>query len=227
MIYAVAFISVVVYSLLIFWLVRSSTKEKPVRLLFCVLFGLFSAALALTGEYLWNLLLGNFIASHRSLIILESFVGVGVIEETSKWLWLILVVYSWKTFDRYSDGILYACGIAAGFNLVEGMLYVVNDGELMNIMIRSFTAVPVHFLFAIIMGFFFARYKFEGRKFLWLSISIPVVLHGLYDFFILQQYTDLLMGGAILVFAGCLSLSIWVCRNALRADRMKLSETEV
>ncbi|MEP6793461.1 MAG: PrsW family glutamic-type intramembrane protease [Saprospiraceae bacterium] len=224
MIYIVSFVSVLVYSLLIFWLVRSSTNEKPVRLLFCVLLGMVSAAVALLAEYFWNLLFGDFIAAHRSLIIIESFIGVGLIEETTKWLWLVFVAYRWGSFDRYSDGILYACGIAAGFNLVEGLLYIRNDGELMNILVRSFTAVPVHFLFAIIMGFLVARYKFENRKFLWFSIGIPVVLHGLYDFFIFQQYTELLMGGAMLVFAGCLSLSIWVCRNALRADRLKLSD---
>lgn len=224
MIYAVSLISVLVYSLLILWLVRSTSNEKPGKIFFCVLLGMLSAAVALFAEYFWNLFLGDFIALHKSFIILESFIGVGLIEETSKWLWLVFLIFRWRSFDRYSDGILYACGISAGFNLIEGFLYIMNDGEFMNILIRSFTAVPVHFLFAIIMGFLIARYKFEDRKFLWFSISIPAALHGLYDFFILQQYTELLMGGALLVFAGCLSLSIWVCRNALRADRLKLSD---
>ncbi len=227
MIYAVSFISVLVYSLLILWLVRSATNEKPGRLLFCVLLGIISAVVALMGEYFWNVLLGDIIAGHRSLIILESFIGVGVIEETSKWLWLVFVIAHWRSFDRYSDGILYTCGIAAGFNLVEGFLYIRDGGEFMNILIRGFTAVPVHFLFAIIMGFLFSRYKFDNRKFLWFSIGIPALLHGIYDFFILQQYTELLMGGAILVFAGCLSLSIWVCRNAMRADRLKILDRSV
>ncbi len=224
MIYAVSLLSTLVYSLLILWLVRSAINEKPGKLFFCVLLGMVSAAVALAAEYFWNFLFGDFIADHRSLIIVESFVGVGAIEETAKWSWLVFVAYRWGSFDRYTDGILYACALAAGFNLVEGFLYIRSDGVLMNILIRSFTAVPVHFLFAIIMGFLFARYKFENYRFLWPSLIIPVALHGLYDFFILQQYTELLMGGAILVFAGCLSLSIWVCRSALRADRLKLSD---
>ncbi|MGB4849048.1 MAG: PrsW family glutamic-type intramembrane protease [Saprospiraceae bacterium] len=227
MIYTVSLISVLIYSLLILWLVRSASNEKPGKLFFCVFLGMVSAGVALLAEYFWNIFLGDFIANHRSLIILESFLGVGGIEETAKWLWLVFVVYRWRSFDRYTDGILYTCALAAGFNLVEGFLYIRSDWGLMNILIRSFTAVPVHFLFAIIMGFLFARYKFENYTFLWSSIMIPVMLHGLYDFFILQQYTELLMGGAILVFAGCLSLSIWVCRNALRADRLKFSDKPV
>ncbi|HZV70520.1 MAG TPA: PrsW family glutamic-type intramembrane protease [Saprospiraceae bacterium] len=224
MIYTVSFLSVFIYCVLIYGLVGSSSKEKPLRLFFCVLMGAVSASLALVAEYFWNFFLGDFIALHPSLILLESFIGVGFFEEAAKWLWLVFVAYHWKTFDRYTDGILYACGIAAGFNLVEGSLYVSHDTEFMNHIVRGFTAVPVHFLFGIIMGFLFARYKLESRKFFWLSLVIPILLHGLYDFFIFQQYTDLLMGGAILVFAGCLSLSVWVCRNALRADRLRLDK---
>ena len=223
MIYGVAIISVLIYSLLIYWLVRSGTKEQLFRLLWCVLMGMGSAGLALGAEYFWNLSLGDFISAHRSLVFIESFVGVGVIEETAKWCWLVFFIYDWRSFDRYSHGILYACGIAAGFNILEGSLYAWTDGDVVNVFIRSFTAVPAHFLFAIIMGFLFARYKLESRRFLGFSIIIPVVLHGLYDFFIFQQYAELLMGGAILVLVGCLSLSVWVCRTALRVDRIRLT----
>ncbi|MEP6645510.1 MAG: PrsW family glutamic-type intramembrane protease [Saprospiraceae bacterium] len=224
MIYLVSFSSVIVYSVLIYWLVHRTSDERPSSFLICVLMGAASAGVALILEYLWNYFLGNFIASHRSLIFFESFVGVGLIEESAKWAWLALVIYRWVSFNRYSDGILYACGIAAGFNLVEGFLYITTDDDLQNIFIRSFTAVPVHFLFGILMGFFWARYRLEHQSvFFWISLLLPLLIHGLYDFFILQQYTELLMGGSLLVFIGCLSLSIWVCRNAIRADRLRES----
>ncbi|MEO6132309.1 MAG: PrsW family glutamic-type intramembrane protease [Saprospiraceae bacterium] len=221
MIYLVSFAPVFVYSLLIYWLVSPASDRRHINLFFCVLMGFFSALVALAIEYLWNLFLGDFIASHRSLIFFESFVGVGAIEEAAKWVWLVFIINSWRSFTRYSDGILYACGIAAGFNLVEASLYIITDGTLMSSIIRSFSAVPVHFLFAILMGFFWSRYTLEQPKFFWISLLIPVLLHGLYDFFILQQYTELLIGGAILVFIGSLSLSIWVCRSAMRADRVR------
>jgi RsiW-degrading membrane proteinase PrsW (M82 family) len=225
MIYLVGVLSVILYSALIYWLVGSGKTQHPFRLLICVLMGIVSGGLSLAGEYIWNLVLGDFISSHHSLIFLESFVGVSAIEEVTKWLWLVFFIRHWPSFNRYADGIIYTCAIAAGFTLLEGILFARTDGVLVNVIIRGFTSVPVHFLFAIIMGFLFARYKFESPRFFWFSILIPVTLHGLYDFFIFQQYAELLMGGAILILGGCLSLSIWVCRTALQADRFRRIQT--
>ena len=220
MIYFLAVFPVLIYSLSIFWLVRSASDKAFLRLLFCVFMGMLSAGMALVLEYLWNLFMGDFIASHRSLIIVESFIGVSAIEETAKWVWLVFIIYHWGSYGRYSDGILYACGIAAGFNLVEGLLYVWTDDNIMNVVVRGITAVPVHFLFAIIMGFLFARFKLERRVFfgyqsLALSFYMVFMIFSFYS-----SMLTLLVGGAILVFAGCLSLSIWVCRYALHADRL-------
>ena len=88
--------------------------------------------------------------------------------------------------------------------------------------LRSFMTVSVHFLFGIVMGFLFARYKIEGNRFLWFSLLIPVILHGLYDFFILQPYAELLMGAAILVLVGCLCLSVWIVKIAIKADKLRI-----
>ena len=225
--YLIAGVSVAVYSVLIYILIKSFSRRPALPLMTCVLFGILSALIALGLEFLWNRFLGDFISSHPSLIFFESFVGVSLLEEGAKWLWLVFVIYKWPTFKLYTDGILYTCAIAAGFNIVEGSIYAGIETEPFNMIIRSFTAVPVHFLFAIVMGFLFSRYKFENNSFFWFSLIIPVVLHGLYDFFILQQYHDLLIGAAILVLIGCLSLSIWICRTAVRADKLRVINIDV
>ncbi len=225
MTYAIAVAPVFLYSFIIYWLVNASTRAGPLSLVICSFFGIFSAVVSLALEYLWSRFMGDFIGSHHSLIFVESFFGVSLIEEGSKWLWLVFIIGSWKSFDLYTDGILYACGIAAGFSMVEGLLYATIETNVPNMLLRSFTAVPAHFLFAIVMGFLFARCRIEGAGFFWFSFLIPVVLHGLYDFFILQQYAELLMGIAMLVLIGCLALSIWVCRTAMRADRMRMANS--
>jgi RsiW-degrading membrane proteinase PrsW (M82 family) len=189
----------------------------------CILLGIFSAGLGVALEYSWNELMGSLINAHPSLVFIESFVGVGAFEELAKWLWLVFVISRWTSFDRYSTGILYACGIAGGFSLIEGGLYGWMYGDMVSIIIRGISAVPVHFLFGIIMGFLFARYKFESRRFFWPSLIVPIALHGLYDFFLFQKYADLLIGVALLVFAGCLSISVWFCLYALKSDRLRLS----
>src|SRR5687768_9223341 len=217
--------SVILYCFVIYWFLRNRSGVNSRSLFVCFVLGVVSAALSLGLEYLWDHLFGLFIASHPSLIFVESFIGVSLIEEGAKWLCLVIIIYRWPSFDMYTDGILYACGVAAGFNMVEGLLYASLDYNPLNMLLRTFTAVPAHFLFAIVMGFLFARYKLEGDRFFWFSILFPVVLHGLYDFFILQQYADLLMGAAILVLLGSLALSIWICGIAVKADRLRIIKT--
>ena len=220
--YLVSIVSVILYGAVILWFIKSRTRHHLLPLLLCVFFGLVSAFIAFGLEFLWNYFLAGFISSHPSLIFIESFIGVALFEEAAKWLWLILIIVNWQSFDLYTDGILYSCGIAAGFNLVEGILYASLGTDPLHMVLRSFTAVPVHFLFGIVMGFLFARYKIEGNRFLWFSLLIPVILHGLYDFFILQQYAELLMGAAILVLVGCLCLSVWIVKIAIKADKLRI-----
>ena len=220
--YLIAVLSVVVYSLVLFGLIKSAIRRRIFSLLLCVFFGVLSAGASIGLEYFWNYFFGAFISSHSSLIFIESFIGVSLIEEGTKWLWLVVLISRWDFFDFYTDGILFACGIAAGFNLVEGAIYASLELDPISMLVRSFTAVPMHFLFAIVMGFLFARFRLEGNQFFWFSLLIPVVLHGLYDFFILQSYAELLIGAALLVLIGCLFLSVWVIRIALKADKLRM-----
>ena len=51
--------------------------------------------------------------------------------------------------------------------------------------IRSFTAVPLHALAGVFMGFFLIKSIFENENLkinLFLSLFFPVCLHGLYNF---------------------------------------------
>lgn len=219
MTHAIAVLAVVLYSLFIYRFIRSQSPDLK-GVLFCILFGIGAGVVAIALEFTWVYFLEDFINAHHSLVFLESFIGVALIEELAKWLWLVLVISRWKKFDTYTDGILYACGIAAGFNLIEGNIYAFIETNPAEMLIRSITAVPAHFFFGIVMGYLFSRHQLDGPGYLWASLFIPTILHGLYDFFILQTYAELLIGAALLVLIGCLSLSIWVCRMALHADRV-------
>ena len=51
---------------------------------------------------------------------------------------------------------------------------------------RALLSVPAHFLFAVIMGYYFSMGKFhpENRtRYMVLSLVLPVVAHGLFDTF--------------------------------------------
>ena len=219
--FLVAFVAILFFSALIFWFVKSHTPKKHGVLMLGVGLGVAAALLALALEYLWSLVLGPFILTHHSLVFLESFIGVSLIEEGAKWLFLIALLSGWRRFNFYTDGILCACAIATGFTLVESMLYAYTGSDTGEILIRSITAVPAHFLMAMIMGFLYGRHLIEGKQFLLFSLVIPMIIHGVYDFFIFQQFAELLTGAALLVLLGCGFLSLWVCRTAMRADKVR------
>lgn len=206
------------YSFVLYWFLGRRSILSVKWLGVCLAMGVVSASAGWLVEYGWHLLTRSFIESHPGYVFLESFVGVSLIEELLKWIWFPFVIRHWPHWQSYTQGVLFACALAAGFNLVEGMLYAITYDDISYLVIRGFTAVPSHFLFGVIMGFLMSRYRFEAGGFLWHSLWIPVVLHGIYDFFVLQTFSETLMGGALLILFGCLVLSVWVCRTALRVD---------
>ena len=59
--------------------------------------------------------------------------------------------------------------------------------------IRSIISVPAHMMFAVIMGYYISKYRFTSskakkRKYLTLSIVLPILLHGVFDFILMIQY---------------------------------------
>ena len=86
-----------------------------------------------------------------------------------------------KDFNEPYDGIFYAVIVSLGFAAIENILYVFQRGAIVGIL-RAFTAVPAHTIFAVFMGFFTGVYKFTGKKiFVFLSLIIPMLLHTIYD----------------------------------------------
>ncbi|MCQ2285851.1 MAG: PrsW family glutamic-type intramembrane protease [Bacteroidales bacterium] len=114
-----------------------------------------------------------------------AFVVAGCTEEFFKMLFLYLLVWKSKHFDEYFDGIVYAVFISLGFAGIENVLYVFSSGVETGIL-RAVFAVPAHFLFAVVMGYFFAFAKFSRKpwKKIWcflMTFVCPVLLHGIYD----------------------------------------------
>lgn len=91
---------------------------------------------------------------------------------------------------------MYAVFISLGFATVENLAYVLSTG-MSTAVVRSFTAVPAHALFAVAMGYYLGIAKFAGpryrQKYIWLGFISPVILHGIYDFILLSQKLYLLV----------------------------------
>jgi len=175
-------------------------KEPPLHLVLCFVAGMLITVPAMfleeqgakfgweeSGSLFWIAMFAVFI--------------VALSEEIMKFLVLILYPYQQKFFNEPMDGIIYAVMISMGFATVENLLYADRFG-LETTITRAFTAVPAHAVFAIISGYFVGLAKFNPEKkikYLSLAFSLPILIHGIYNFFILQNLYEWMMGIAIFV----------------------------
>ncbi|TXB59435.1 PrsW family intramembrane metalloprotease [Phaeodactylibacter luteus] len=151
--------------------------------------------------------------SNASLIatLFSSFIVVSLTEELIKFLALIAYPYRSRFFNEPMDGIVYSIMIGMGFATAENLLYAFQYGMETTIL-RAFTAVPAHAAFAVMMGYFAGQAKFaerpvRRRNSLLLMFLVPWGVHGVYDFFILQQAYENLVILALVVLGISLLLS--------------------
>ncbi|GEL08098.1 glutamic-type intramembrane protease PrsW [Salisediminibacterium halotolerans] len=117
-----------------------------------------------------------------------AFIQTGFIEEMVKWSAVYLFVFLHNGFQRQYDGIIYASAVALGFASLENLLYIQFIG-LDIAFYRALFPVSVHALLGVVMGYYFARAKFHHsrmRPFLGMALLIPIILHGLYQFILIQ-----------------------------------------
>ncbi len=114
-----------------------------------------------------------------------SFFGAAIPEELAKLFMLWLLLRKSAEFDERYDGLVYAASIGLGFACLENLMYVLSSGSswFYVSVSRALFAVPGHFAFAIVMGYYYSRIKFGGGETsdkvkVWLY---PVILHGVYD----------------------------------------------
>ena len=126
-------------------------------------------------------------------VFLFAMIGIALVEEGSKLLILKYFCFPKKEFNEPYDGIMYAVVISMGFALVENLFYVLGNSENgMTIgILRLFTAIPLHATCGVIMGYYMGIAKMDSKKALQsilLAIALPVLIHGLYDYFLLEEF---------------------------------------
>lgn len=112
-----------------------------------------------------------------------SFFAAAIPEELAKLIMLWLLLRKNPFFDERLDGVVYAVCVGMGFACFENIVYVFDNG-MINAIARAFTAVPGHFLDAVIMGYFYSLFYFTGcknKKTMILVLAAPVMAHGIYD----------------------------------------------
>jgi RsiW-degrading membrane proteinase PrsW (M82 family) len=146
---------------------------------------------------------------------IHAFLIVALIEELSKFIFVRWVFYPNKNFNEPYDGIVYAVSVGLGFAGFENILYVFNsDNGLATGILRMFTAVPAHATFAILMGYFMGKAKFEHNKshYTWIGLAVATLFHGAYDYFWFISFVPGIWVGAIISLVAGIIFS----RSAIR-----------
>ena len=164
--------------------------------------GILSALIALVSERIFSTLLYSYVDSSTELYrILLYFGVVAISEEGAKHFMLKKSSWNSPEFNCLYDGIIYAVFVSLGFATWENISYVTHYG-FATALVRSFTAIPGHASFGVFMGVFYSAARLYSRygenskakTFQFLSVLIPVLIHGTYD------YIATLEGGTVYFF---------------------------
>ena len=137
--------------------------------------------------------------------MLLAFGVVAANEELFKFGVILLGAFPYRFFNEPMDGIVYAVMVGMGFASVENLAYADRFG-LETVLVRSLTAGPAHLVFSIVMGYYIGKARFQvGHRAALLAkgFLIPFLLHGIYDFLIIQEMSAwLTVLGALSVYIG-------------------------
>lgn len=171
--------------LLIFIYTRDKLHPEPKRKVFRLF--ILGAAIVLPAGVLERLVMNSpgFNEPGIQGQLITAFFVAGMIEEFLKAAIFDRSVLPTPLLRDRIDCIVYAAAIGLGFATVENILYVTSNG-LLTAVVRSVTAVPAHFMFAVIMGYYFSRARFDNKSKVYAYI-VPAAVHGTYDAFALSS----------------------------------------
>lgn len=172
-------------------------KEPKLLLLKLFFFGILTIIPTVLFERMFIFDIENVMNSSLLSIFLHSLIGIALVEEGFKYVALRLGTRKCKYFNQMYDSIVYSVSVSLGFATVENIMYVLSYGGKAGIM-RSLTAVPGHAIFGITMGYYlgmatFTFVKHKKKIYMTMSLLMPILLHGIYDFLLLSQHVLLLL----------------------------------
>ena len=174
--------------LIVLFFVKSDRYPEPTSQIVKIFtYGIF---LCFPAFYLNNALLDIYANAGFSEKLSSSFLSAAPVEEFLKFIVLYSLVYKMKDFNEPIDGIVYGVTVSLGFATLENIYYVYilsnyfDTTPLVLAILRSFSAIPAHGIFGATMGYFFMKYSFiQKQNNLTLSLIVPILLHGAYNYF--------------------------------------------
>ena len=169
----------------IFVVIFDREREPFFTYVKCYLFGFFAVCIVLYINSLFGITL-DYQNDDIGYMLMYSFIFTACLEEICKFISLLISSKLDKHFDSYFDAVIYSVFIALGFSFLENISFIVNANfALRTIIVRAVFSVPSHVAYGVFMGKYFELSKINPKKkgiYLILSLIIPIIIHGLFDF---------------------------------------------
>ncbi len=148
---------------------------------------------------------------------------IAALEEAIKYL-AASTILRHSDFDELIDGLIYATVATLGFAFLENVMYGIQYGLGSTFLLRGLLTTLAHVLFAAPWGVAMAVKKFIGGRYLLRSaLLLSMVLHGAFNFLLLEQQKNPWYLLPILgLFASMYLLTLNYYRTTLRRNRNRI-----
>ena len=202
-------------------------EPEPIKL---VLFSFFLGIVSLGLDLLFAIPLDKFFTINEYDLEAEAvhaFIIVAFLEELSKFVFIRGILYKNKNFNEPLDGIVYSVMVGMGFATAENVIYAVNEGG-GAVVIRMFSAIPAHALFAVLMGYMLGKAKFthmiSEALYALGALGIATLFHGVYDYFLFIAFVPGIWVGSVIAFIAAFFLSRKAVQLHQQASPFKLNK---
>ncbi len=205
--------------LILLYIIRSDKFPEPTKLIITTF--ILGFLLCLPAGILNTILIWN-----RENAEAFTFLA-GITEESLKFLALLYFIKDRVEFNEPLDAIVYGTLISLGFATFENFEYVFlyNEGypPIQIAAIRAVTAIPLHAMCGILMGYFFGFYVFRGDSGLFYkALFFPMFIHCLYNFSL-----NIYFGLTFIILIGTFLYARKIHNELFSLQKNKNEETEV
>lgn len=218
----------------LFYYLKKDLNPEPKRYILKVfIFGMLATIPALAWEsFAEKAVLARILVQGTLLYAAANyFLIVAISEEFVKFQAMKIAIAGHREFDEPVDAMIYMITSAIGFATMENILTNIGitvrqsanmfDHIVLNTLMRFYGPTFLHVLCSAIVGYFFALAFFRKKKYFTLiGFFIAVLLHGLFDYFIILNELLGLMGAfallAIMVF-----VVSKICFKHLKKEQIK------
>ncbi|HIP37740.1 MAG TPA: PrsW family intramembrane metalloprotease [Crocinitomix sp.] len=151
-----------------------------------------------------------------------SVFGIGLIEETIKFIPLIIILWFTKAIDEPYDYILYASASALGFSFVENTMYL-NQHGIEIISARALYATVAHMTFSSMIAYGLFLIKFKKTQIPAIIIFplfcfLAIFSHGFYDFWLINKSVSAYSGLTTIFFLTTVHIWFSIKNNTINTS---------